>query len=274
MKATSTILEKVVITQKKIDIKKFQTVSFLTLIIVMLPVIYFFWRLDTEALRLTNILIFILIIIFSFLGNIFLYYSLKHEKITQIEPARILEPLLVILIAIIFSFFINSSLYERKISVILPAIIAATTLLFSHIKKHHLKFNKYFITTLIASTFFALELVISRLLLDFYSPMTFYFIRALAVSILSLLIFMPNFKGLDKKSLGIILLTSIGWVIYRVLIYYGYIHYGVIFTTLLFLLAPIFIYLFAHIFLKEKISWKNIVTSLIILACVAYAILI
>jgi drug/metabolite transporter (DMT)-like permease len=52
--------------------------------------------------------------------------------------------------------------------------------------------------------------------------------------------------------------------------YYGYIKIGIISTTLVFMLAPIFIYAFAHIFLKEKINVRNIIASVIIIACVLY----
>jgi len=39
------------------------------------------------------------------------------------------------------------------------------------------------------------------------------------------------------------------------------------------MLGPIFVYLFAWKFLKEKINWKNIVTAFVIIGCVLYAIL-
>jgi drug/metabolite transporter (DMT)-like permease len=78
---------------------------------------------------------------------------------------------------------------------------------------------------------------------------------------------------LDKKSSLIIFITGAIWVAYRVAVYFGYLEYGVIFTTLMIMLGPMFIYILANIFLKEKLNWKNIVSSALIIACVVYALM-
>jgi drug/metabolite transporter (DMT)-like permease len=270
--SVGTILQKTVLNKKKINIKLYQVAEFLAIIIAILPFVYFFWKFDTQALQLKNVLIFSSIIFFSITANLFMFYSMKWEKVSNLEPAKILEPLFVILLAICFSFFFEN-LYERNLNVILPAIIAATALILSHIKKNYLRFNKYFLAAIAGSFFFALELVLTKLILDFYSPISFYFLRCSAVFLISFLIFRPNLKKVNKPLRLRILLIGAIWVIYRVVIYYGYINMGVIFTTLIIMIAPIFIYAFAHIFLKEKIRWKNIIASIIIIACVLYAIL-
>ena len=270
--ATGTILQKIVLKRKKINIKLYQVLEFLSIVIVMIPLLYFFWKFDAEALQLKNILIFGSIVIFSIIANLFMFYSLKWEKVSALEPAKILEPLFVILLAIIFSFFFEN-LYERNLKVIIPAIIAAAALVLSHIKKSHLHFNKYFLAAIAGSFFFALELVLSRLILDFYSPISFYFLRCLAVLLISFALFRPNFKKVDKPIRIHMFFIGIVWVLFRVIVYYGYLNIGVIFTTLLIMLAPIFIYAFAHIFLKEKIKLRNIISAIIIVACILYATL-
>jgi len=271
--AAGTIIQKKILNLKKIDIKFYQTAEFSAIVLAMLPFIYFFWKMDSQALEFKNIFIFGLVIIFSIVANLFLFYSMKWEKVTNLEPAKILEPLFVIILAIFFSFFIDSKLYERNLKVIIPALIAGLALIFSHIKKHHLKFNRYFIAAILASFFFALELIISRLILDFYSPITFYFIRCSSIFLISLILFKSNFKILDKKLIKHLIIIGVIWTVYRIVIYWGYTNLGVIFTTLVIMLGPIFIYIFAWKFLKEKINWKNIVASIIIIACVVYAIL-
>ena len=271
--ATGTILEKIVLKKRKVNIKLYHTAVFFAIVLAMMPFIYFFWKMDAQALELKNILIFSAVILFSIIANIFVFYSLKWEKITKLQPARILEPMFVILLAIIFSFFAGEALYQRNLKVIIPALIASAAIIFSHIKKHHLSFNKYFIAAILGSFFFALELIISRLILNFYSPITFYFLRCSSIFLISLALFRPKFKSLDKKSIWIILITGAIWAVYRIVIYWGYLNYGVIFTTLMIMLAPIFIYILAWKFLKEKLNWKNILSALIIIACVVYAIL-
>jgi len=271
--ATGTIFEKIVLRKRKIDIKQYQILSFLSIILVMLPFIYFFWKITPEAFETKNLLIFSLVIAFSIVANLLVFYSMKWEKISNLEPAKILEPLFVILIAVIFSFFFGENLYEKNPGIIIPALIASTALIFSHVKKHHLSFNKYVVSAVLGSLFFALELVSSRLILDYYSPISFYFIRCSAIFLFSLIIFQPKIANTDKKTASIIFLTGMIWVIYRIVIYYGYLHYGIIFTTLTIMLGPILIYLLASKFLKEKISWRNIVATIVIILCILYTIL-
>src|SRR3989344_4150987 len=126
--AAGTIFQKLIIRRKKIDTKLYQNAEFL--------------------------------------ANLFYFYAIKWEKVTHLEPVKISESLFIILIAIIFSFIFGIGLYERNLNVIIPAIIASLALIFSHIKKHHLEFNKYFVAAIFGSFFFALELVLSRLILD------------------------------------------------------------------------------------------------------------
>jgi drug/metabolite transporter (DMT)-like permease len=142
--ASGTILEKIVLRKKKINIKLYQTAGFLAIVLVMIPFIFFFWKLDPAALELKNIFIFALVIFFSIIANLLIFYSLKWEKISNLEPARILEPMFVIILALIFSFFVTD-LYERNLNIVIPAFIAAAALIFSHVKKHHLEFNKYYL---------------------------------------------------------------------------------------------------------------------------------
>ncbi len=267
-----TVLERIILKMKKIDIKFYQTASFFSIILASLPLIYFFWRVDSGAFQLKNILLFAAVILFSIIANLFVFYSLKWEKVTNLEPARILEPLFIVLLALLLSFFLKG--FERNSNVIIPAIIASIALVFPHIKKHHLQFSKYFIAAILGSFFFALELVLSSLILQFYSPITFYFIRCASVFLISLIIFRPKLKPLkDKKIPVLIFVTGAVWVAYRMAIYFGYAKYGVTFTTLIIMLSPVFIYFIANRFLKEKLNWKNILSSLIIIGCVIYAIL-
>jgi drug/metabolite transporter (DMT)-like permease len=267
-----TVLEKLILKARKMSIKLYQTASFLAIVLVMLPFLFFFWKLEPGAFSAKSILVFAAIIISSITANLFVFYSLKWEKVTNLEPARILEPMFIILIALVLSLFVDG-IYERNLKIIIPAIIAAAALIFPHIKKERLKPNKYIIAAILGSFFFALELSLSGLILKFYSPLTFYFLRCLAIFTLSLAIFRPNFKALTKKTSMIVFLTGAVWVAYRLIIYFGYLNYGIIFTTLMIMLGPVVVYLLAWKFLKEKLNWKNIISSVIIIACVLYATL-
>jgi drug/metabolite transporter (DMT)-like permease len=271
--ASGTILQKIVLRRKRINIKFYQTAEFFVIVLAMLPLIYFFWRLDAEAFQTKNLFIFSLVIIFSIAANLFTYYSMKWEKVSNIEPAKILEPLFVIMLAIFFSYLVDGNLFDRKLNIIIPALISGVALVFSHVERHNLKFNKYFVAAVLGSFFFALELVVSRLILNYYSPMTFYFLRCLTIFAISFVAFRPAMINMNNKLKFYFISLGILWVLYRVIVYYGYINFGVIFTTLMIMLGPVFIYIFASIFLKEKLKIKNLISAVIIIASVLYATL-
>jgi len=268
---SGTILQKVILRKRKIDIRLYFSTEFLAIVLLLFPIIFFFWKFEALAFSIKNIFILGLVVFFSILANLFALYAMKKEKVEKIEPAKLLEPLFVILLVICFSYIFGQTLYSTDSRIVIPSIIAGFALIFSHIKKHHLEFNKYFLAAIAGSFFFAVELVLSRLILDFYNPISFYFIRSLLVFIIIFFIFRPEFSKLNSKIMGEIFLMGIIWVIYRIVVYYGYITLGVISTTLVLMLAPIFVYLMAYNFLHEKIHWRNIVASIIIVACIIYA---
>jgi len=270
LEATGTIIEKRLLKFKSFNYKNYTVYSFLTIVVAMVPFIYFFWDIKPEAFLLKNLLIFLFIILSAALANILVYYSYKREDLCELEPVRLMQPLFTIVLA----FILYTS--ERNISLVVLALIASLALVITHIKKNHFVYNKYIIAALAGSLFFAVELVASKAILEYYSSFTFYFLRCLFILIIVLAIFRPDFKAIDKhKKLGLFILVSgLVWVFYRVILYWGYEVYGIVFTTILFILTPVFILSFAKIFLKEKLTFRQIISTIIMVICVIAAIVI
>jgi len=267
------ITQKKVISKKNIDVGLYIFIHFIFVVIVSLPFLYFFWDVQPEALSLYGIVVFALIVVFSLLANLFVVNSLKGDSINHLEPARALEQLFVILFALIFSFIFGQELYERNADVFIPALISGFALVFSHIHKGHLKFNKYFLYAVLGSLFFALEMIITRLILEFYSPISFYVLRCFVVALLTFVLLRPKLSKVDNGSFKLLFLIGFLLLVFRIIVYYGYVELGVIFTTLFIMLGPVFVYAFAHLFLKEKMSWKNAIASLVIALSVGYVVL-
>jgi len=265
--ATGMTLEKIILRVKKVNYKNYTVYGFLAIVLVMLPFIYFFWNVSPQAYELKNILILAGVLAASITANLLIFYAFKRESLSEIEPIRLMQPLFVILLAV--------TLFpaERQLTIVGLALVASIALVGSHIKKHHFVYDKYMVAALLGSFFFALELVISRAILDFYNPFTFYFIRCLFVFIITLVIFRPK-DHFKNKTKAIMLLAGGIWVINRLILYWGFIELGIVFTTMLFIISPIFIYIFAKIFLKEKITWRHIISSIIIIACVVAALML
>lgn len=276
LEATGTIIEKIVLRKHKIDSKSYTAFEFLAIVIAAIPIFLilssffpniFSFTISSEAFQIKNIIILSIIIIFSLFANLLIFYSMKWEKITELEPIRLSQPLFVILLA----FILYASERQTPSNILIAAVIASLALIFSHIKSHHLAFNKYALAAIFGSLFFAVDLALSKFLLPFYSPLSLYFIRSIIILAICMLVFKPKFSNANPKTWKFISATGIIWVIYRGILYYSYTAKGVIFTTLLFLLTPIFIYIFSYIYLKEKPTWRNIIASIIILLCVLYA---
>tara|TARA_Y100000310_G_C20645540_1_gene796344 strand:+ start:1121 stop:1993 length:873 start_codon:yes stop_codon:yes gene_type:complete len=275
LEGSGMVIEKKILRKHSINFKNYTVYGFLSLVLVMLPFIFFFWNIQPEAYTTINILIFSLVILFSILANLLIFYSLKRETVTELEPIRLMQPLFTILLAVLFGFLFDGNYAaEKNLMIVGLALIASFSLVASHIKKHHLNFDKYILAALIGSFLFAVELVISRAILPYYSSLTFYFLRCLSVFLITLAIFHPQLESIKAKTRWLIMIGGAIWVIYRLILYWGYLTYGIVFTTILFIIAPIFIYVFARIFLKEKITWRHIVSSIIIILCVVGAILL
>jgi len=268
LEAAGMTIEKIMLKKKSLNFKNYTVYGFLAITILMLPFIFFFWDIKPEAYSIKNILLIIFVIISALFANLLTYYALKRENLTAMEPIRLMQPIFTIILAVL----IYSSERTNILTIIL-AIVASLTLVISHISKNHLKYDRYIIAALCGSLFFAIELVASKPLLQYYNSATFYFLRCLAVLLITAIIFRPKNKVSNKLKLTIIL-TSAMWIIYRIILYYGYNSLGIVFTTMLFILTPIFTYIFAAIFLKEKITPKQIIATIIIIACIATAIVI
>lgn len=251
--------------------KNYTVYGFLIICIVMIPFLFFFWQLKPEALKFNNLLIFIAIVITALIANLLIFYSLKRETLSEFEPIRLTQPLFTILLVFILSFFMPVYSDEKNPLIIMLALIASITLIIAHIKKHHLMFDKYIIAGLAGSFLFSIELVLSKMILPYFSSWSFYFLRCIFILIIAWIIFRPNFKKIDKQTHYLTLIVSLIWIIYRIILYWGYESLGIIFTTILLILSPVFIYIFARIFLKEKITKKEIISSIIIILCVITA---
>ena len=266
LEAGGMIFEKKMLKKRNLDYKNYAVYEFFAIVLVMATFVFFFWRIDNGAFSTRNLSIFLGVVVSSIVANILIFYSLKRENVTEFEPVWLMQPLFTIILAFLF----YSS--ERKWNIVILALVASFSLVASHVRKHHLVFNKYLIAALLGGFFFAVELVLSKSLLSFYSPFTFYFLRCLFVLIAVFAIFRPSGKEVDKKTGIMFLIIGLVWALYRGIIYYGYETYGIVFTTIVLILSPVFLFIFAVIFLKEKPKLRNIVSSAIIVVCVALAI--
>jgi drug/metabolite transporter (DMT)-like permease len=91
------------------------------------------------------------------------------------------------------------------------------------------------------------------------------------VAIAFLIIYKPNLQKLSKESYAMIMVSSILGVIQMVLKFYGFQSLGVVETTMVLLLGPIFVYAFSYFFFGEKkLFLKDALAAGVIVSCIIY----
>ena len=161
---------------------------------------------------------------------------------------------------------------ERNLKILLLAIIAALALIFSHIEKRHLKFDKGLFPIMLAVFLGAVETNIIKELLYFYSPVAMYTVRTGLVSLLLFLIVRPSMKDMVKDGMRKLFLISFMWVLIMIFTYYSFQILGVVYTVLILMLTPVLIVFGSYLILKErKIRKKDIVALIIVVICVIVA---
>jgi len=270
--AGGAIMYKTLANRQKVTFRDFLVYGFGSIVLVCLPLLYFFWSIDKIAGRNVNMALLAMVVTFSIFANYFTFFAFKHKDLSKIQTLRLTMPLFTILFAFILSFFFEVYANERNYYVLLFALIASIALVVSNMNKNHLKFDKYSWSMLLGSFLFSIELILSKPLVALYHPVTFYFIRSLFVFIIAFAVFRGNLSNLKPVGKGLFIISAMFWVGYRTLLYYGYNVFGVVFTTTVFIMSPVLIYLSSWMFFKEKITIRQVVSSMIIVVCIIGAI--
>jgi len=208
-----------------------------------------------------------LIVLMTFLAanyNFLYYYGLRSEHLANIEPFFLFNPLTTILIA---SVFYSS---ERSWQLYLAVIIAGGLLAWSHIKKNHLVLGKPVLAVLGFSLLFGLEAVVIKQLLVVYSPLALYLVRVITTALFIWILEKGRIIMPTLLQLSYFAFLGAGALVVNYLIYTSYKLSGISNTIFIIILSPILVYTFSVLFLKEKLLWKNVVSSIGIILLVIW----
>ena len=114
LEGSGMVIEKRILRKHKINYKNYTVYGFLALVLIMIPFMFFFWEIKPEAYSIKNLLIFASVILFSILANLLIFYSLKRESVTELEPIRLMQPLFTIILAFLFSILFNGDYATEK----------------------------------------------------------------------------------------------------------------------------------------------------------------
>jgi len=254
---------------KKLSFKTFSWWLFVFIIAVCLIVSP--WLVQIDVPMATSPYFLWLLLIMAFLSanyNLLYYYGLSYENVSEIEPFLLFDPIVVILLA--SAFYADERFWQLYVA----AFIAGGFLVWSHIKKHHIKFGKPLLAVLGFSILAGLEAVVIKQLLDVYSPTALYLVRAIVVALFLLVMQEDKVKLIKLKYVPYFLVLAVSAVLVQSLTYYAYHNVGVGITEFILLLSPVLVYGLSYLVLKEKLNWKNLVTSAVVVALVIWVSLV
>ncbi len=263
----------VIQSKRVLSIYKMPSKTLLTLgsalIFILMVFISFFWGgLDFSKIKSIHYILFLGVIIVGFFYNYLYYYSLKRGALCDVEPLAMFHPLLTMILAVII--FPD----ERNYYILIPALFAATTLIVTRVQKHHLKMHKYTAAMLGFVILMAIESNLVKPLLEVVSPVALYTIRIGILSILFFIFTKTDLRKTNKVSIWQTFLIAIAVAIEYPAYYFAIQKLGVVETSLIMLLAPVLILFSSKLIFKEKLTIKKAVSSIVILICIATAIII
>lgn len=263
--AGNTIIDKIALTRQRMELRIFIPILFILLF--LLTAVLFPWLGWISPLILTAKyqMLFWAMIAVAIIWNIFYYRAVQAEKVHEFELIVMGQPLVTILLA---SVFLAN---ERNWPVVIVSIIAAATLLMAYVRREHFEFSRELWGLVVAVILMSVELILIDLLLAVFSPVALYAVRTGIVAIVFLLWYRPHLKLVANHHYSLILASAALGVTQMVAKFYGFSQFGVIYTSLILILAPILVYLASAIILHEKIKVRTIIASIIILACVVFA---
>ncbi|MEI6498626.1 MAG: DMT family transporter [bacterium] len=264
--AGGVLSDKVILCKYRTPIKLFVPTVFFFLALITAVFLPQWGGFDIKILTDYRAILLFLGMIGAAIGwNLFYYKGLLKEDLHEFELIMLLTPLTTIILA---EIFIPA---ERSWGVLIAGLAASIAFIASRVKKHHLRLSVAARGTMAAMFFMAIESIFIKYLLDYIPPVTLYFVRTLFIFIIFAIVYHPKISKFNRDAFALTIISAMFGVVQMVLKFYGFQSLGVIETTMVLLLGPIFVYLFSFIFFKERQNFvKDAITASIIVSCVLY----
>ncbi len=262
------IIDKITLTRQRVEIKVFVPILFVFLF--FLTVVAFPWLgwISADFFDLKHQILFWAMIAVAIVWNILYYRGAQAEKVQDFELIVMGQPLVTILLA---SIFLQN---ERNWPIMAVAIVAAIALIFAHVKKEHFEFSKESWGLILAVVLMSVELILIDLLLNVFSPVALYAVRTGVIASFFYFYYQPHLRLVSSNHYGLIATSAALGVIQMITKFYGFQVFGVVYTSLILILAPVLVYIISTLWMHERLKSRTLVCGLVILICVLYATLI
>lgn len=277
------LLDRFVMTRHRLGHRQFAIVLFLGLYFWSSLATLFVGGIKADAFTGRYLLELFAVIAIASVYNMLYYQGIEKEHVEKFEPILTFAPLAAILAgALVYP--------DERNPVALPvAILASLAVAFPYLRSHsggggsvHPRsvgsgWDKYQWRLIGYVGLAAIEAVLLKDLLTVYNPASLYAVRTglILVMLFSFYTFIRPIPlvVISVRHIKEVVLLSIAPTVYFISMLYAIQALGIVLSTLLFLIYPLFVYTGAKLFLKEKLHWKNLVSGAIVLACVVFAVL-
>ena len=264
----STIIDRMNFKRTRISPQQIMPVMFFSMSILLLAFILITHQ-PFPHYTLVSAGLMVLIILVSFVGNIFDYRSLKVDDLSLREPMADFEPIAGGLVG----YILFAS--ERKPSLLIAFLLGIIVVYWgTHRRKLRRVQKKGMWFMLLAVCFYGLLPSLYMLALDSIAPAYIMLVRVIAILMLSLAFFpQKHLRKLSPTKLRYGLLAGLSCSIGTVAGLYAISSIGVVLTAVLMMLGPAVRYCAGYFLLKEKVKNGQMASSLalavIVLAAVA-----
>jgi len=267
LQAGSLTLDKVILSIKRINFKTYTGVSFPLIFLITLAIFFIFRPPLSFNLLARNLgWLLLLSIAITIITNLIFYRALDDDRLGEIQTLDLLRNIPII----VFSSIIFTD--ERNFAVIIPALIASVAIIWSHWENNRFKIKKHTLTFFVWSLLAGVAgASISKVLLTSWNPISLELVRSGAIALILGSLFFKYTSKISLKAFLLLLatniLTSIAWILF----YFSYQRLGVVYTTLIFSIQPLLVYMASVLFLKEPLQWKKAVAFFVVLASIGVA---
>jgi len=267
LQASSSTIDKVILRTRRVTFQMYAGASFPLIFLVTL-ILFLIFRPPFSFTLFTGAtgLLFAITVFITIGNNLIFYRALKTDALGEMQMLNLVHTIPVIVLTSLF--FAD----ERNGYIIAFALIATILIIWSHWEHHHFKIAKKSLLFLLWSVTFApLMAPIAKMLLFSWHPISLELARTGVVALLLWPLFVEQVKKTSPKTFTLLVTTNTLSALAWILLYFSYQYFGVVYSTLLFLLHPLFVYFASLAFLKEKFHWKKLTAFIIILCSIAAA---
>lgn len=263
------VIDKLILSRERVALRVFLPLTFIFLFLFTSLLVPLYGRVDWDvALLPSTMFMFVLMIMIALASNVLYYQGLQHDNVHHHEMLMMTLPLITIMLA---GLYYPSEMDGR---IFWLSLVAALALFSTKINKEHFKPSRHSVNTMLAVVLIAIETIIIRELLYFYTPVALYAVRTGILAIFLIFYYRPRLIKVSRKHTNLVAVSALIGAIMMLGRFYAFSELGIVYTTLITVLAPVIVFLFSWEILKEHIKFRVVLAAIVVLVCVTLATII